>query len=133
MVHLPFSCMIVVKPKSAGAFLIERHIWHESVFTLLMFSAKQGKYWYHFIRYLVWRGPWLGIELSVFHHMLYTVLSLQSYGGLRGAVCFSLVALLDEREFPMKDLFVTTTLFVIFFTVFIQVSLGQVFHLNLIS
>jgi len=55
--------------------------------------------------------------------MLYTVLSLQSYGGLRGAVCFSLVALLDEREFPMKDLFVTTTLFVIFFTVFIQVSL----------
>ncbi|KAL4220521.1 hypothetical protein ACF0H5_020919 [Mactra antiquata] len=43
-----------------------------------------------------------------------------SYGGLRGAVCFSLVALLNEKEFPMKDMFITTTLFVIFFTVFIQ-------------
>lgn len=43
-----------------------------------------------------------------------------SYGGLRGAVCFSLVALIDENEVPMKRLFVTTTLFVIFFTVFVQ-------------
>ncbi|XP_060597709.1 sodium/hydrogen exchanger 2-like, partial [Ruditapes philippinarum] len=43
-----------------------------------------------------------------------------SYGGLRGAVCFSLVALLDEGEFPMKNMFMTTSLFVIFFTVFIQ-------------
>ena len=31
-------------------------------FPFLMFSAKQGNYWYHFITYLVWRGPWLGIE-----------------------------------------------------------------------
>ncbi|KAL4220616.1 hypothetical protein ACF0H5_021013 [Mactra antiquata] len=43
-----------------------------------------------------------------------------SYGGLRGAVCFSLVALVSEDEIPMKNMFVTTTLFVIFFTVFIQ-------------
>ncbi|XP_041351164.1 sodium/hydrogen exchanger 1-like [Gigantopelta aegis] len=43
-----------------------------------------------------------------------------SYGGLRGAVCFSLVALLNEDEIPMKSMFVTTTLFVIMFTVFIQ-------------
>ncbi|XP_045201106.1 sodium/hydrogen exchanger 1-like [Mercenaria mercenaria] len=43
-----------------------------------------------------------------------------SYGGLRGAVCFSLVALINEKEIPMKNMFVTTTLFVIFFTVFIQ-------------
>ncbi|XP_060600356.1 Na(+)/H(+) exchanger protein 7-like [Ruditapes philippinarum] len=43
-----------------------------------------------------------------------------SYGGLRGAVCFSLVALVDENEIPMKNMFVTTTLFVIFFTVFVQ-------------
>ena len=50
---------------------------------------------------------------------------LQSYGGLRGAVCFSLVALLDEKEFHMKNMFVTTTLFVILFTVFIQVCLTR--------
>lgn len=45
---------------------------------------------------------------------------LISYGGLRGAVCFSLVALLDNKEFVMKELFVSTTLFIIFFTVFFQ-------------
>ncbi|XP_046542886.1 Na(+)/H(+) exchanger protein 7-like [Haliotis rubra] len=45
-----------------------------------------------------------------------------AYGGLRGAVCFSLVALLDENALPpgMKDMFVTATLVVIFFTVFVQ-------------
>ncbi|XP_041353925.1 Na(+)/H(+) exchanger beta-like [Gigantopelta aegis] len=43
-----------------------------------------------------------------------------AYGGLRGAVCFSLVALLNEDEIPMKNMFVTSTLFVIMFTVFIQ-------------
>ena len=35
------------------------------------------------------------------------------------------MALLDEKEFPMKDMFVTTTLFVILFTVFIQASVLQ--------
>ena len=34
----------------------------EPVFPFIMFSAKQGNYWYHFITSLVWRGPWLGIE-----------------------------------------------------------------------
>ncbi|XP_061171494.1 sodium/hydrogen exchanger 4-like isoform X3 [Saccostrea echinata] len=45
---------------------------------------------------------------------------IMSYGGLRGAVCFSLVALLDKNEFKEKDMFVTTTLFIILFTVFFQ-------------
>ena len=30
--------------------------------SLLMLSAKQGHYWYHFITSLVWRNPWLRIE-----------------------------------------------------------------------
>lgn len=50
----------------------------------------------------------------------YDEMFIMSYGGLRGAVCFSLVALLDKNEFPEKDMFVTTTLFVILFTVFFQ-------------
>ncbi|XP_021361877.1 sodium/hydrogen exchanger 2-like [Mizuhopecten yessoensis] len=50
----------------------------------------------------------------------YDEMFIVSYGGIRGAVCFSLVALLDIKAFPMKDVFVTSTLFVIFFTVFIQ-------------
>jgi len=42
-----------------------------------------------------------------------------SYGGLRGAVGFSLVEILDNTN-PYKNLFVTTTLFMIAFTVFLQ-------------
>ena len=43
-----------------------------------------------------------------------------SYGGLRGAVGFSLVEILKEDSNPYKTLFVTTTLFMIGFTVFLQ-------------
>uniref|UniRef100_W5L251 Sodium/hydrogen exchanger n=1 Tax=Astyanax mexicanus TaxID=7994 RepID=W5L251_ASTMX len=41
-----------------------------------------------------------------------------AYGGLRGAICFSLVFLIED--FPMKRLFITTTIVVILFTVFVQ-------------
>ncbi|GFT35683.1 hypothetical protein NPIL_166501, partial [Nephila pilipes] len=41
-----------------------------------------------------------------------------AYGGLRGAVAFSLVIMLDETEH--KNLFITATLFIILFTVFVQ-------------
>ena len=44
---------------------------------------------------------------------------IMAYGGLRGAVGFSLVTILPEAN-PMKDIFLTTTLVMIFFTVFIQ-------------
>ncbi|GBN21130.1 hypothetical protein AVEN_113603-1 [Araneus ventricosus] len=43
-----------------------------------------------------------------------------AYGGLRGAVAFSLVIMLDETDH--KNLFITATLFIILFTVFVQVS-----------
>ncbi|XP_066433893.1 sodium/hydrogen exchanger 2-like [Eleutherodactylus coqui] len=43
-----------------------------------------------------------------------------AYGGLRGAICFSLVFLLSDTVFPRKKLFITSTIVVIFFTVFIQ-------------
>ncbi|KAM3934029.1 sodium/hydrogen exchanger 2-like [Leptodactylus fuscus] len=44
-----------------------------------------------------------------------------AYGGLRGAICFSLVFLLpDSPVFPRKKLFITAVIVVIFFTVFIQ-------------
>lgn len=44
-----------------------------------------------------------------------------SYGGLRGAVCFALVFLVPE-SIGRHNLFVTATIAVIIFTVFIQVS-----------
>ncbi|XP_039365591.1 sodium/hydrogen exchanger 2 [Mauremys reevesii] len=43
-----------------------------------------------------------------------------AYGGLRGAICFSLVFLLPVAVIPRKKLFITATIVVIFFTVFIQ-------------
>ncbi|XP_074074101.1 sodium/hydrogen exchanger 1 isoform X2 [Macrotis lagotis] len=43
-----------------------------------------------------------------------------AYGGLRGAIAFSLGYLLDVRHFPMRELFLTAIITVIFFTVFVQ-------------
>ncbi|CAJ0565158.1 unnamed protein product, partial [Mesorhabditis spiculigera] len=45
-----------------------------------------------------------------------------AYGGIRGAVCYGLVMAIDENFFPAKQMFVTTTLVVIFFTTIVQGS-----------
>lgn len=47
---------------------------------------------------------------------------VMSYGGLRGAVAFALVILLDKTKVPAKDYFVATTIVVVFFTVIVQVG-----------
>lgn len=46
---------------------------------------------------------------------------VMSYGGLRGAVAYALVVLLDKEKVDEKDLFVSTTIIVVFFTVIFQV------------
>ncbi|XP_055076758.1 sodium/hydrogen exchanger 1b isoform X2 [Misgurnus anguillicaudatus] len=43
-----------------------------------------------------------------------------AYGGLRGAIAFSLVFLLSSDDFAMKNMFLTAIITVIFFTVFVQ-------------
>ncbi|XP_046899384.1 sodium/hydrogen exchanger 1 isoform X2 [Hypomesus transpacificus] len=43
-----------------------------------------------------------------------------AYGGLRGAIAFSLGYLLDEVLFPMRTMFLTAIITQIFFTVFVQ-------------
>ncbi|KAJ7313771.1 hypothetical protein JRQ81_005451 [Phrynocephalus forsythii] len=45
---------------------------------------------------------------------------VMSYGGLRGAVAFALVVLLDKNKVGERNLFVSTTIIVVFFTVMIQ-------------
>ncbi|XP_016310424.1 sodium/hydrogen exchanger 5-like [Sinocyclocheilus anshuiensis] len=45
---------------------------------------------------------------------------MMSYGGLRGAVAFALVVLLDKEQVKAKDYFVATTIVVVFFTVMFQ-------------
>jgi len=51
---------------------------------------------------------------------------VMSYGGLRGAVAFALVVLLDKKHVKAKDYFVATTIVVVFFTVMFQVTLLEV-------
>nr|AAD33928.2 sodium proton exchanger NHE1 [Amphiuma tridactylum] len=43
-----------------------------------------------------------------------------AYGGLRGAIAFSLGYLLDHHHFPKRNMFLTAIITVIFFTVFVQ-------------
>ncbi|XP_023667691.2 Na(+)/H(+) exchanger beta-like isoform X1 [Paramormyrops kingsleyae] len=43
-----------------------------------------------------------------------------AYGGLRGAIAFSLGFLLKKEHFPMRNLFLTAIITLIFFTVFVQ-------------
>ncbi|KAH9502241.1 Sodium/hydrogen exchanger 1 [Bulinus truncatus] len=45
---------------------------------------------------------------------------IMSYGGLRGGIAFCLALLLDAEKMPERAMFVTTTLVIVFFTVFIQ-------------
>ena len=60
----------------------------------------------------------------MFTQFLGFLVLFQAYGGLRGAVAFSLVDLLDHGDFQRntKDIFMTTCLVLIFFTVFVQVG-----------
>ncbi|XP_078733331.1 sodium/hydrogen exchanger 2-like [Lampetra fluviatilis] len=73
---------------------------------------------------LVWRA--LGVVVLTFIINRYRLVSLTAkdqfiiaYGGLRGAICFSLVYLLPA-DFPKKQLLITATIIVILFTVFVQ-------------
>ncbi|TTM35981.1 Na(+)/H(+) exchanger beta [Bagarius yarrelli] len=43
-----------------------------------------------------------------------------AFGGLRGAIAFSLVFLLSNQPFPLKNMFLTSIITLIYFTVFIQ-------------
>lgn len=47
---------------------------------------------------------------------------VMGYGGLRGAVAYGLVLLLDENKYKEKKLMISTTLIVVYFTVMLQVK-----------
>ena len=47
---------------------------------------------------------------------------IMAYGGLRGAVGYSLVELISEH-LPPRNMFVTTTIVIVMFTIFVQVSI----------
>ncbi|CAF3624212.1 unnamed protein product [Adineta steineri] len=55
---------------------------------------------------------------------------IMSYGGLRGAIAFALALVLDEAKIARKKEFVTATIAVVFFTVFIQgITIGPLVKL----
>lgn len=75
------------------------------------------------------RSPPAGVVLQTWVLNRYRMVQLEiidqvvmSYGGLRGAVAFALVVLLDERKVKERNLFVSTTIIVVFFTVVFQVG-----------
>ncbi|KAK3796236.1 hypothetical protein RRG08_006806 [Elysia crispata] len=45
---------------------------------------------------------------------------IMSYGGLRGGIAFCLALLLNAEHIPERQMFVTTTTVIVFFTVFVQ-------------
>ncbi|XP_017162453.1 sodium/hydrogen exchanger 2-like isoform X1 [Poecilia reticulata] len=72
---------------------------------------------------LVWRATGVLLLTAVVNKFRRNAVTFRdqfiiAYGGLRGAICFSLVFLIDD--FPKKRLFITTTIVVILFTVFVQ-------------
>ncbi|XP_041055668.1 sodium/hydrogen exchanger 2 isoform X1 [Carcharodon carcharias] len=74
---------------------------------------------------LVWRALGVIVLTQIINRFRKLLVSRKdqfiiAYGGLRGAICFSLVFLLPSHVFPRKNLFITSTIVVIFFTVFIQ-------------
>jgi len=58
---------------------------------------------------------------------------VMAYGGLRGAIAFSLAVVLEERIFPSRQLFITTTIFVVYFTTIILVCNRRRSSLELLS
>ncbi|KAM4795038.1 sodium/hydrogen exchanger 2-like isoform 2-T2 [Rhinophrynus dorsalis] len=74
---------------------------------------------------LLWRGMGVFVLTQIINFFRTIPLTVKdqfiiAYGGLRGAICFSLVFLLPDSVFPRKKLFITSVIVVIFFTVFIQ-------------
>uniref|UniRef100_UPI00358E3F3D sodium/hydrogen exchanger 2-like n=1 Tax=Myxine glutinosa TaxID=7769 RepID=UPI00358E3F3D len=76
---------------------------------------------------LIWRMLGVFLQAFLMNRFRMTPISFKDqfiigYGGLRGAIAFSLVYLLPSESFVHKPLFITTTIALIFFTVFIQGS-----------
>ncbi|XP_030055410.1 sodium/hydrogen exchanger 2 [Microcaecilia unicolor] len=74
---------------------------------------------------LIWRTLGVFLLTMIINCFRTIPLSLKdqfiiAYGGLRGAICFALVFLLPVSVFPRRKLFITASIVVIFFTVFLQ-------------
>ncbi|XP_072286730.1 sodium/hydrogen exchanger 2-like, partial [Pyxicephalus adspersus] len=87
------------------------HDWNWTFIALTLFCC------------LFWRALGVVVLTGILNKISLTSITVKdqfiiSYGGLRGAICFSLVFLLPD--FPQKRLFIAATTVVILFTVFVQ-------------
>lgn len=71
------------------------------------------------IRKNIYFQPLVYISYILYNLYYIFILKLHSLG-LRGAVAFALVLLIDPKVVKLQPMFVTTTIAVIYFTVFIQ-------------
>lgn len=93
----------------------DHHSWNTGFVLLTLFCCT----FYRILGVLVFANianRWRLLELTL------TDMLIMSYGGIRGAVAFALALILDESKIPRKKEFVTATIAVVFFTVFLQVS-----------
>ena len=101
------------------------HHWKECGFTCIYNICTQTQ-----PQFLIMFSCFLGVVGLTFIINKFRIVKLTTkdqfiiaYGGLRGAIAFSLGYLLDPVLFPMRKMFLTAIITVIFFTVFVQVRL----------
>ena len=92
----------------------EDHVWHTGFIAFSTLFCIVYRFLSVFLLTLIANKFMQSIRRINFGEQL-----LMAYGGLRGAIAFSLAISLDEHNFGNHQLFITTTLFIILFTVFI--------------
>lgn len=114
--------------RNAGAELQSTELWSHSEVCGLFLNFKPCCYFF-FIKVAIKTQTRLEKALRLFNNGLCSLclfiffsISFQSYGGIRGAVSFSLAILLSQKHFPLREMFITTTIVIVLFTVFFQVG-----------
>ena len=98
-----------------GMAFFEKHVWNTGFVCWTLFIITV-------VRFLSIYGLAFVVNLlrKNIHPICLKEQFIMAYGGLRGAVGFSLVSMVNQEDVPADQMFLTTTLAVIMFTVFLQ-------------
>ena len=105
-----------------GMAFFEEHVWNTGFVCWTLFFIIG-------VRFITIYGLSFVINMmrKNIHPICYKEQFIMAYGGLRGAVGFSLVSMVKQEHVPAAQMFLTTTLAVIIFTVFLQGSTIKLF------